>query len=104
MFVVNLIRAVEYDALDSNGLSQILRRFSLTSSSRSSRVCSQLNVKSIGNSDPAFIGERGDNESRSRAHVLVPVGKASRYLSNLDIFCILIPKVLELLDPLEFIY
>jgi hypothetical protein len=101
--VNNLIGAVVHDTVNGNGLSKILGGLGLASTSRSSRVCSQLDMESTGNGNPTLICQGCDNESGCGTHVLIGVHEGSLDLLYLCILSFIDPVVAELLLPLEII-
>jgi hypothetical protein len=63
--------------LSSQGLSQIFHSLSLSSSSRAFRGAAIVEVESTTKSSVAAISERGDNQARRVAKVLIVVVKGS---------------------------
>lgn len=58
---VELIRAVEDDALDRESFGQILRRLRLPGAGRARRCSAELQVEGAGEGEIATVGQWGDH-------------------------------------------
>jgi hypothetical protein len=105
--VGNLIGTVEDDALDGDGLGEILGRLCLASTGWPSGVRTQLDMKGVRDGDPTPICKWSNDQSRCGTHVLVTVGEGCRDLLDSAVLSVLatiiFPIVFELLDPLEIV-
>jgi len=101
--VLDLLTAIEHDTEYTKSLRQIFCRFSLSSSSRSRWLRSQMNMLGSSDREPAPVSQRGDDQPRSGSHVFIAVSLYCVDLPHGDQRLLFFLVVLELFLPFEVV-